>query len=147
AREIADIVIASRYVRGGIAYTEFIRRALSRLLNLILRRVLSMPVKDLSSGFRLYRREAVQDLTIDSRNFEVLEEILVKSYARGFSITEVPFTYFPRGQGTSHARLIRFGTDLALSALKLWRFRNSIECADYDERAFHSVIPIQRYWQ
>ena len=52
----------------------------------------------------------------------MLEEILVKSYARGFSITEVPFTYFPRGQGTSHARLIRFGTDLALSALKLWRF-------------------------
>ena len=147
ARHQADIVIASRYVRGGAAYTAWGRRALSRLLNLVLRRVLSMPVRDLSSGFRLYRRQAVQGLELEGRNFEVLEEILVKAFARGFSVVEVPFTYFPREEGSSHARLIRFGLDLARSAMKLWWLRNSLDSADYDERAFYSVIPPQRYWQ
>jgi len=147
ARHQADIVIASRYVRGGVAYASWGRRVLSRILNMALRRLLSMPVQDLSSGFRLYRRGAVQDIQFEGRNFEVLEEILVKSFARGFSVVEVPFTYFPREEGSSHARLIRFGLDLGRSAIKLWWLRNSLDSADYDERAFYSVIPFQRYWQ
>jgi dolichol-phosphate mannosyltransferase len=147
AHNLADIVIASRYVRGGVAYTSFGRRALSRLLNVVLRRMLSVPVRDLSSGYRLYRREVLQQLQIGGRNFEVLEEILVKAYAAGFSITEVPFTYFPRHRGVSHARLVRFGLDLAKSSYQLWKLRNSLESADYDARAFYSLIPPQRYWQ
>jgi dolichol-phosphate mannosyltransferase len=147
ARTQADIIIASRYVHGGIAYTEFVRDWLSRALNFGMRWMLSMPVRDMSSGFRLYRREALADLDIQSRNFEVQEEVLVKAYAHGFSVYEVPFTYFPREAGRSHARVLRFGMDLARAALKLWTLRNSIASADYDDRAFYSIIPIQRYWQ
>jgi SAM-dependent methyltransferase len=106
-----------------------------------------MPVRDLSSGFRLYRREALQCLKLDARNFEVIEEVLVKAYAQGYSIIEVPFTYFPRESGRSHARLLRFGLDLLRSSLMLWKLRNSIHSAEYDERAFYSPIPLQRYWQ
>jgi glycosyltransferase involved in cell wall biosynthesis len=145
ARTRADIVIASRYVRGGVAYTSLLRRGLSRILNTTLRLVLAIPVYDLSSGFRLYRREALDNLSLQAANFEVLEEILIKACCRGFTITEVPFTYFPRGAGRSHARLIQFGLDLVLSTVKLWRLRNSIESADYDERAFYSLIPTQRF--
>jgi len=140
-------VIASRYVRGGVAYTSAGRRALSRLLNVALRRILSVPVRDLSSGYRLYRREVLQQLEIGGRNFEVLEEILVKAYAAGFTIAEVPFTYFPRHRGVSHARVISFGMDLMKSAFELWKLRNSLESADYDARGFYSLIPPQRYWQ
>ena len=147
ARKQADIIIASRYVHGGIAYTEFLRDWLSRILNFGMRRFLSMPVRDMSSGFRLYRREALAALKIESSNFEVQEEILVKAYAQGFSVHEVPFTYFPREAGRSHARVLQFGIDLARAALKLWTLRNSIASADYDDRAFYSIIPIQRYWQ
>jgi dolichol-phosphate mannosyltransferase len=146
-RNQADIVIASRYVRGGAAYTSATRNWLSRLLNLWMRRVLSMPVRDLSSGFRLYRRQALQDLKLEARNFEVIEEVLVKAYAQGYSILEIPFTYFPRESGRSHARLMRFGIDLIRASGSLWKLRNSIGSADYDERAFYSFIPVQRYWQ
>ncbi|HUY19923.1 MAG TPA: glycosyltransferase [Candidatus Binataceae bacterium] len=146
ARERSDIVIASRYVHGGVVYTSLVRNLSSRLLNRVLRRMLSMPVRDLSSGFRLYRRAALQDLHLAGRNFEALEEILVTAYNRGFSVAEVPFTYFPRGSGRSHARLIRFGLDLARSAVQLWKLRNSLAAADYEERAFYSIIPLQRYW-
>jgi dolichol-phosphate mannosyltransferase len=146
ARTTADIVIASRFVRGGAAYGSRIRIGLSRILNRALRRLLSMPVQDLSSGFRLYRRDAVEGITLESRNFEVQVELAVKAYSRGASLVEVPFTYFPRGSGRSHARVLRFGLDMFRAAFKLWRLRNSTESADYDERAFYSIIPIQRMW-
>ncbi|MGH7814126.1 MAG: glycosyltransferase [Candidatus Binataceae bacterium] len=147
ARTRADIVIASRYARGGVAYTDFVRHATSRLMNVVLNRVLSMPVRDMSSGFRLYRRAAIEGMKLTSVNFEVCQEILVRAYAHGFSVTEVPFVYFPRGAGRSHARLFAFGMTIARSVIALWKIRNSLESADYDERAFYSPIPFQRYWQ
>jgi glycosyltransferase involved in cell wall biosynthesis len=119
ARTRGDIVVASRYVRGGVAYSGWVRRRLSDVLNFVLRRMLSVPIGDLSSGFRLYRREAVANLDIESK----------------------------RGSGRSHARVIAFGIDLARSAVKLWKVRNSLDSADYDERAFYSIILPQRYWQ
>ncbi|HXW84630.1 MAG TPA: glycosyltransferase [Candidatus Binataceae bacterium] len=146
ARTSADIVVASRYTRGGVAYSDWIRRSTSWLLNAVLRRMLSMPVGDLSSGFRLYRRAALEDMPLESKNFEVQEEIIVRAYARGYSVTEVPFTYFPRGAGRSHAKILSFGMDIARTALKMWWVRNSLLSADYDERGFYSIIPIQRYW-
>jgi dolichol-phosphate mannosyltransferase len=146
ARDRGDIVIASRYTRGGVAYTEFVRRASSWLLNAVLRRMLSIPARDMSSGYRLYRREALENIKLEATYFEALEEILVKAYAQGYSIVEVPFTYFPRGAGRSHAKLLSFGWSIMRSSLKLWKIRNSLESADYDERAFYSLIPPQRYW-
>ena len=147
ARTRADIVVASRYVLGGVAYSGFVRRVTSWGLNLVLRRMLSMPVRDISSGYRLYRREVFAELELTSTNFEVQEEILVKAYASGFSIVEVPFTYFPRGAGRSHAKLASFGWKILRASLPLWKIRNSLKSADYDERAFYSLIPPQRYWQ
>ena len=146
ARERGDIVVASRYTRGGVTYTSFIRNWTSFVLNLVLGRMLSVPCRDMSSGFRLYRREALEGITLDSKNFEVQEEVLVRAYARGFSIVEVPFVYFPRGAGRSHAKLFSFGIDIGRSALRLWKLRNSLDSSDYDERGFYSIIPIQRYW-
>jgi len=146
ARTRGDIVVASRYTRGGVTYSSFIRTSTSWFLNVVLRRMLSMPVLDMSSGFRLYRREALEGLQLDSKNFEVQEEVLVRAYARGFSVVEVPFVYFPRGAGRSHAKLFSFGLDIARSALKLWKLRNSVESADYEERGFYSMFSIQRYW-
>jgi SAM-dependent methyltransferase len=42
---------------------------------------------------------------------------------------------------------VRFGWDLTRAAFRLWHLRNSINSADYDDRAFYSLIPVQRYWQ
>jgi dolichol-phosphate mannosyltransferase len=147
ARTRADIVIASRYTRGGMAYASTGRSVLSRLLNFAMRHALSLPIRDISSGFRLYRREAIAGLELTSHNFEVLEELLVKAYTSGFSVYEVPFTYFPRDAGRSHARLIRFGLSLTRAAITLWPLRNAFTAADYEDRAFYSKLPPQRYWQ
>ncbi|MFI5365780.1 MAG: glycosyltransferase [Candidatus Binatia bacterium] len=146
-RGSADVTIASRYVRGGAAYMPWHRKLLSKVLNRFFASGLSLPVRDLSSGFRLYNARVLRNMDLTGRNFDILEEVLVKAYAEGWRIAEIPFTYYPRDRGASHARIVRFGLDLLRAFARLWALRNSIESADYDERAFYSLIPLQRYWQ
>ncbi len=147
ARERADVIIASRYVKGGVAYMPLNRKLLSRVLNRFFALGLGLPVRDMSSGFRLYRASVFAGLRLQGRNFDILEEVLVKAYSEGWRVVEIPFTYYPRDAGSSHARVVAFGLDLLRAFARLWGLRNSLESADYDERAFYSRIPVQRYWQ
>jgi dolichol-phosphate mannosyltransferase len=146
-RKEAEMVIASRYCPGGRASMPFHRLFLSRVLNIFFARGLSLPIKDLSSGFRLFKRSLVEELKLESIHFEILEEILIKCYAQGYKIIEVPFAYEPRAHGSSKARVFKFGLVLLKTFGKMWALRNSISSADYDERAYDSIIPLQRYWQ
>jgi dolichol-phosphate mannosyltransferase len=142
-----DVVIASRYVEGGRADMSGLRGAGSRLLNAFFGSGLSLPIRDLSSGFRLYRAAALRGQRITATDFDVLQQVLVQAYAEGWRIREVPFAYTPasergwvgRGLGVATAWLRQFGA--------LWLLRNSILAADYDDRAHDSRIPLQRYWQ
>ena len=147
ARHDAELVIASRYVAGGFAYMPVFRRVLSRILNAVSRSVLSLPVRDLSSGFRLYHRHVLAGLAPSARRFDVLIEILARVRADGWRIKEVPFHYRQRQGGRSHAGIISFGLAYAQTLARMWALRNSLESADYDDRAFNSRIPIQRFWQ
>lgn len=146
-RSHAEIVIASRYEAGGTVDMPLTRLMLSHVLNTIFRLTLSLPVRDMSSGFRLYSTGVLEKIDYSGTNFDVLPEIIVRSYVNGWRIREVPFHYAPRQHGSSKARLIRFGLSYLRTLARMWRLRNSIESADYDERAFDSKIPFQRYWQ
>lgn len=105
----ADIVIASRFVPGGSADMPRSRAVLSRILNRTFSELLAIPLRDLSSGFRLYRRAAVQAFETQARDFNVLQELLTGILARGGRAVEVPFHYRPRVHGSSHARIWKFG--------------------------------------
>ena len=98
SRYAADITIASRYTPGGTATMPKTRLYLSRALNLVFRRGLSMPVLDLSSGFRLYRRSCIDPDGLTGTDFDVLEEILVKAFCEGWHVQEIPFHYMPRSR-------------------------------------------------
>jgi dolichol-phosphate mannosyltransferase len=142
----ADILIASRYVPGGRAEMSALRLFLSRVLNVSFAWLLALPVKDLSSGFRFYKRSALERLPFRSRDFDVLEEILIHAYAEGFKILEVPFHYKPRRYGRSHVKLARFARSYLITLLRMWQLRHSIFSADHAERALHSWLPMQRVW-
>jgi dolichol-phosphate mannosyltransferase len=146
-RNDAEVLIASRYVPGGRADMGRVRRLLSHILNRTYGRVLSLPLRDLSSGFRMYRRDVLANLKIRARDFDVLEEILIRVHAEGWMILEVPFHYMARGSGRSHARLFKFGWAFLKTLVRMWQLRNSVAAADYDHRAFNSPIWLQRYWQ
>jgi dolichol-phosphate mannosyltransferase len=142
-----EVVIASRYVEGGSADMPWYREVLSVILNTVYTKVLDLPFKDISSGFRLYRASALSGLDLQSNDFDALEEILLKCYAQGHRIIEIPFCYVPRVTGESKVKLWQFGISYLRTLLRMWRLRNSVAFADYDARAYDSAIPLQRYWQ
>jgi len=148
ARNTGDIIIASRYVPGGAADQPWFRYTLSRILNRFFATGLSIPAaKDMSSGFRLYRKSIFDGMNIQFTNFVILIEILLMAYAKGQQIKEVPFHYQPRDCGSSKARIIKFGKDYLRLFYRIWKMRNSVEFPDYDWRAYDSRIWLQRYWQ
>ncbi len=146
-RHNTDVVIASRYIRGGESHTQWLRKFLSVILNQFLSRLLASGVRDLSSGFRLYRAEVVKTMQPERRDFAILIEILMRAYAAGYAVTEIPLCYHPRRHGDSHAQILRFGLGYLKTFSRMWLLRNSIACADYDARAYESWIPLQRFWQ
>jgi dolichol-phosphate mannosyltransferase len=146
-RDDAEVVIASRYVAGGSAKMPSIRALLSRILNLIYRRVLAVPILDMSSGFRGYQRKILDELTLESEKYDILEEILVKSYSLGWHVVEIPFDYQERVAGESHANVVGFTPHFLSTLVRLWAMRNTSSSADYDSRAYDSLVAPQRYWQ
>ncbi len=147
ARHQGDIVVGSRFVAEGDTAAPFFRKILSLVLNKTFRTLLHVPVQDVSSGYRLYRASLLTPEQYRSEDFNILEEILIRAYADGFSVAEVPIHYLPRKGGYSKVSFIKFLWSYLHTLYELWILRNSVESADYDHRAYYSWIPLQRYWQ
>ncbi len=124
-RREADMIIASRYVDGGKADMGKFRRVLSKILNVTYSRVLDLPLADLSSGYRMYSQDVLAKLDLQARDFDVLEEILVRVHLLGGRIKEVPFHYKARNSGKSHAKLLKFGWAYSKTLVRMRRLRNS----------------------
>jgi dolichol-phosphate mannosyltransferase len=122
-RHDADLLIASRYVAGGSAECGVFRSSLSRLLNGVYRRFLGLPFRDLSSGFRLYRRESLRRVSPVGRDFDFLPEVLVLLHVAGLRIREVPFHYRARRDGQSRVKLFRFGWAYLKTLLRMRRLQ------------------------
>jgi SAM-dependent methyltransferase len=106
-----------------------------------------VPIRDLSSGFRLYNAEVLRQQTHTASGFDILQQIVVRAYAEGWRVQEIPFAYGPREHGSSHGRVLSVGRACLYTFGELWLLRNSILAADYDDRAHDSRIYLQRYWQ
>jgi dolichol-phosphate mannosyltransferase len=138
-RNGADLVVASRYAPGGFAGSNGWRVLLSRMLNCSARVLLDVPIRDLSGGYKLYRRSMFDEFELTCHDFNVQIEAVVKSYAFGFTVREVPFHFKDRQQGRSKARVWAYGWSFIHSIRRLYRQRNTVYFADYDERAFRRV--------
>jgi dolichol-phosphate mannosyltransferase len=95
-----DIVVASRYVKGGsVTGWPFNRRLLSKGATKIAQVGLGIQVKDPMSGFFAFKRSIINGIKFDAIGYKMLLEILVK--AKGARIKEVPYTFTNRAFGTS----------------------------------------------
>lgn len=141
-----EIVIASRYLPGSQHHMTPMRRLGSTLLNSVFRRGLSLGIRDVSSALRLYRADVVKSLSLQADDYDILEEVLVRAYAAGWRVVEIPLNYAPNPNlpTKAHGRLV---TAYLRTFWSLWKLRNSIAAADYDFRAHDSPIPLQRFWQ
>lgn len=118
AGQSADVVIGSRYVPSGRVEMPAVRKGLSMLLNRVFSTTLGLDVKDLSSGFRLYRRSAIERLSPRARHFDVIPELTAQAVLRGLRVREVPIHFRPREAGVSKARVLKFGPHYARTLLR-----------------------------
>ena len=123
-----DLLIGSRLLEGGGERgRDFSRQWISRLANAYIRLILNLPIRDCTSGYRVFRREVLEAIDLDqmmSQGPSVVEEVLYKAYKRGFRVKEVPYIFEERKAGAS-----TFNRKIMLNALKMmlkirWQYRN-----------------------
>ncbi|MGH2898847.1 MAG: polyprenol monophosphomannose synthase [Solirubrobacteraceae bacterium] len=101
----ADLVLGSRYVKGG-AVTDWgrVRRLVSRGGSWYARRVLGLDVRDLTGGFKCFRREVLEAIdlpTVRSRGYAFQVELTHRAVHAGFRVVELPIVFRDRQLGRS----------------------------------------------
>ena len=102
----ADIVVGSRKVPGSdVQGAPFWKTSLSNLGNLIIRKLIGMPVADQTSGYRVYSMSAFRRISFDDMGFAFLPEILIEAIRKKMKVVEEPIVFIFRTSGESKMRL------------------------------------------
>jgi dolichol-phosphate mannosyltransferase len=105
AAEEADLVLGSRYVSGGGTRNwGLVRRFISRGGSLYAQVLLQLGIRDLTGGFKCYRREVLETIdlsAIDSRGYAFQIETTYRAIRAGFRVIEIPITFADREVGGS----------------------------------------------
>ncbi len=108
-----DIVVGSRYIENGkILNWPFKRRLISYIGNFIGRFPVRFKVKDVTTGYRMYKRRAIESLDLDSiesQGYGFQLEILIHSLRNSFRIKEIPIIFKDRIYGESKLGKKDFG--------------------------------------
>jgi dolichol-phosphate mannosyltransferase len=131
AAQEADVVLGSRYVEGGaIRNWGFVRRLVSAGGSLYARLVLGVPVRDLTGGFKCYRRRVLEHIDLDavrSRGYAFQIETTYRALRAGFRVVEVPITFVDREVGGSKmSRSIVLEAIWKVPALRLRALRGTL---------------------
>jgi dolichol-phosphate mannosyltransferase len=101
----ADLVLGSRYVPGGsVENWGAVRRAISAGGSLYARLLLGVPVRDLTGGFKCFRRTVLETIDLDaihSKGYAFQIELTYRALRRGFRVREVPIRFVDREVGGS----------------------------------------------
>ena len=123
-----DLVVGSRYIPGG-SVTDWSpqRVALSRAGNVYARLSLGVPIHDATSGYRVYRRDLLEELMrrpFDADGYGFQIELVLRAHRLGFDVGESPITFRERRYGESKIsrsivvealwKVTRWGLDLRL---------------------------------
>ena len=101
----ADLVIGSRYVPGGRTVNwSPVRKVISRGGSLYARTILGLPIRDLTGGFKCFRRHVLESIDLDSvesTGYAFQIELTYRAALAGATIVEIPITFSERLHGTS----------------------------------------------
>lgn len=109
-REGADIVIGSRYTKGGVTNDARSSIVMSKILNTVFRIITGIKAKDISTDFRMYDTKQLKNVTLTCCNYDILQEVLLrmKINNKNLVIKEIPITFEKRLYGESKRQLIPF---------------------------------------
>jgi dolichol-phosphate mannosyltransferase len=119
----ADLVLGSRYIPGGGTVNwNVLRRLISKSGSLYSQLVLGLPYRDLTGGFKCFRRQVLESIdleTVRSNGYAFQIELTYRAHRRGFRIAELPIVFYERRVGAS-----KMSKDIVIEAmLMVWRFR------------------------
>ena len=101
----ADLVLGSRYVEGGGTVNwGIVRQIVSKGGSLYARTILGVPVRDLTGGFKCFRRETLEGLdlaTVQSTGYSFQIELTFRAVKRGYKVKEIPIVFEDRRVGKS----------------------------------------------
>ena len=110
--ERCDVVIGSRYVKGGVSNDARSSILMSHMLNFAFRVCLGLHAKDLSTDYRMYHTKQLKRVKLECENYDVLEEVLLKLKLnkpdKNLKIGEVPINFQKRMYGESKRQLLKF---------------------------------------
>ena len=103
----ADIVCASRYMRGGQQVGgPLLKKLFSHFAGVTLHYLIRIPTHDISNNFRMYSRKVIESFKIESTGgFELAMELTVKAYVHGMTVTETPSKWYDRVAGQSNFKM------------------------------------------
>ncbi len=127
----ADLVLGSRYVAGGrVENWSLPRRALSAGGCWYARAILGIPVRDLTGGFKCFRRRVLEAIDLDavsSRGYAFQIELTYRAIRAGFRVREIPITFAERMAGRSKmSRAIAAEAAWKVPALRLAALRGKL---------------------
>jgi hypothetical protein len=89
-----------------------LKKLFSRMAGVTLHLLTGIPTRDISNSFKMYRSSIIKSINIESRGgFEIGMEIVVKSYLKGYKITEVPSVWRDRVAGKSRFKLVKWAPE------------------------------------
>ena len=108
-----DFVCASRYMKDGEAQqNNFLKGRISKLLGRITNFILKVPTLDSTNAYKMFRRELLNNIgPLKSKYYTLGFELVIKSYFKGFKITEIPTIWKERISGNSHFKCLREGME------------------------------------
>ncbi len=105
-----DIVCATRYAKGGRKVGGgILKTTLSRFAGLLTPLLLGIPTTDIANGFKMYRRQVLEKIKIESTGgWEFSMEIVIKAKTLGFTVCDVPTVWSNRTLGKSKFKLLKW---------------------------------------
>jgi dolichol-phosphate mannosyltransferase len=124
AIEDYDVVLGSRYLNGRVTVVNWpmSRLLLSYFANVYARLATGLPVADLTSGYKCFRREVLESVALDrveSEGYAFQIEMSMRAWKKGFRIAEIPIVFVDRtfGESKMSKRIIRE------AVWKVWKLR------------------------
>jgi len=132
----ADVVYGSRFLGGGARRVLYFWHTIgNRFLTLASNMFTNLNLTDMETCYKMFRREVVQSMTIESRRFGIEPEITAKVARRGYRVFEVPISYY----GRTYEEGKKIGLKDAFSAL--WTIiRHAVREAEDPKNVGHVTL-------
>jgi len=105
-----QVVCPSRFIKGGkMTGNPFFKGIITKLVSFFLFNFTSFPIKDSTNSFRLFSKELINKVKIESnKGFTLSLELTAKAHRLGYKITEIPTVWVERDKGKSRFKLFSF---------------------------------------